>query len=304
MKILITGGTSTVGKHLKQIMPPSNQVIYHGSKDCDLINYEETLKIFKDIFPDIIIHLAGVVGGIQDNINKPVDYIEQNVLINTNVVKAAYNAGVTKLIALSSTCAYPDRLDKYPMVEEDIFQGPPTPTNFGYAHSKRCMIAHIEAYNKQFNTKYCYITPSNLYSELDNHKQNKAHYVTALVDKILEQDVIDGNTINLLGTGTPLRQFTYTGDIADILKTMIDNNILQSFNVSTPETYSIHELATITLKALNKDHWGIIYSSPELDGQYRKDVSVEKMNKIIPGFIFTTFSDGIKKVYNSKKQIQ
>jgi len=166
------------------------------------------------------------------------------------------------------------------------------------------MIAHIEAYNKQFNTKYCYITPSNLYSELDNHKQNKAHYVTALVDKILEQDVIDGNTINLLGTGTPLRQFTYTGDIADILKTMIDNNILQSFNVSTPETYSIHELATITLKALNKDHWGIIYSSPELDGQYRKDVSVEKMNKIIPGFIFTTFSDGIKKVYNSKKQIQ
>jgi GDP-L-fucose synthase len=303
MKILVTGGTSTVGKHLQKILPPSDKVIYHNSKDCNLIDYNQTLLTFKSISPDIIIHLAGMVGGIQDNINKPVDYIEQNLLINTNVVKAAYNSGTNKLIALTSTCAYPDKLDKYPMVEEDIFKGPPTPTNFGYAYSKRCMIAHIEAYNKQFNTNYCYIIPSNLYSELDTHKQSKAHYITALLNKITEQDIIKGDTIHLLGTGKPLRQFTYAGDIASVIKIMIKQNIFQSFNVSNPETYSIHKLATITLKALNKEHWKIIYSSPELDGQYRKDVSIEKMNKIIPNFEFTSFFEGVKKVYLNK-QIQ
>jgi GDP-L-fucose synthase len=298
MKILVTGGTSTVGKHLKQILP---QAIYHSSKDCDLTDYNQTLKIFKDISPNIVIHLAGLVGGIQDNINRPVDYLEQNLLINTNVIKASYKTNVNKLIALSSTCSYPDKVDNYPMTEEDTFQGPPSPTNFGYAYSKRCMISLIEAYNKQYNTNYCYITPSNLYSELDTNKQMKAHYVTALIDKIIEQDLIGGTTINLLGTGKPLRQFTYAGDVADIIKIMVNNNVNKSFNVSNPETYSINELADIALKTLNKSHWNIIYSSPELDGQYRKDVSIAKMNKILPNFTFTKFTDGIKKVYENKK---
>jgi GDP-L-fucose synthase len=222
-------------------------------------------------------------------------------LINTNVIKAAYKAGVSRLIALSSTCAYPDKLDTYPMIEEDIFKGPPTPTNFSYAYSKRCMISLIEAYNKQYNTNYCYITPSNLYSELDTHKNKKAHYVTALLDKIIEQEKLGGTTIQLLGTGKPLRQFTYAGDVAAIIKMMAHDSINESFNISNPETYSIHELATITLKALNKSHWNIVYDSPELDGQYRKDVSINKMNKILPDFIFTKFKDGIKKVYENKK---
>ena len=301
MIILVTGGTSTVGKHLKKILHPFSQAIYHNSSICDLSNYDQTLKVFKEISPDLIIHLAGVVGGIQDNIDRPVDYLEQNLLINTNVIKAAYKAGVSRLIALSSTCAYPDKLDTYPMIEEDIFKGPPTPTNFSYAYSKRCMISLIEAYNKQYNTNYCYITPSNLYSELDTHKNKKAHYVTALLDKIIEQEKLGGTTIQLLGTGKPLRQFTYAGDVAAIIKMMAHDSINESFNISNPETYSIHELATITLKALNKSHWNIVYDSPELDGQYRKDVSINKMNKILPDFIFTKFKDGIKKVYENKK---
>ena len=301
MIILVTGGTSTVGKHLKKILQPLSQAIYHSSDDCDLSNYDQTLKAFKEISPDLIIHLAGVVGGIQDNVDRPVDYLEQNLLINTNVIKAAHKAGVGRLIALSSTCAYPDKVDTYPMIEEDLFQGPPTLTNFGYAYSKRCMISLIEAYNKQYNNNYCYITPSNLYSELDTHKNKKAHYVTALLDKIIEQENIGGTTLKLLGTGKPLRQFTYAGDVAAIIKMMAYDSINQSFNVSNPETYSIHELATITLKALDKSHWNIVYDSPELDGQYRKDVSINKMNKILPDFIFTKFKDGIKKVYENKK---
>lgn len=305
MIILVTGGTSTVGKHLKKIMRPLSQAIYRSSKDGDLTDYNKTLELVKDCSPNLIIHLAGVVGGIQDNINRPVDYLEQNLLINTNIIKAAHEVGVERLIALSSTCAYPDRLDKYPMIEEDIFKGPPTLTNFGYAYSKRCMISLIEAYNKQYNTKYCYITPSNLYSELDAHKNNKAHYVTALLDKIIEQEKVGGTTIKLLGTGKPLRQFTYAGDVAAIISTMAYDEINESFNVSNPETYTIHELATITLEVLGKQDWKIVYDTPELDGQFRKDVSIAKMRKYLPDFEFTKFADGIKKVYiEKKKQLQ
>ena len=297
MKILVTGGTSTVGKHLQQIMP---QAIYLSSKDCDLTNYKETLKVFAEVKPDIVIHLAALVGGIQDNINRPVDYLEQNIYINLNTIKASYEVGANRLIALASTCIFPDTVEKYPMTEEDIFNGAPTPTNFEYAYSKRCMIAQIEAYNKQYGTQYCYITPSNLYSELDAHEKEKAHYITALLDKIIEQEKAGGSTVNLLGTGKPLRQFTYAGDIAEIIKLMIEQNITESFNVSNPETYSIGELAQITLQALEKDTWKIEYTRPELDGQYRKDVSIEKMLKIFPNFSFTKFGDGIKSSYINK----
>lgn len=305
MVTLVTGGTSTVGKHLKEIMQPSSQVVYCSSKDGDLTSYSETLQLVKKYSPNLIIHLAGVVGGIQDNINRPVNYLEHNLLINTNIIKAAHSAGVCRLIALSSTCAYPDKVDTYPMTEDDVFKGPPTLTNFGYAYSKRCMISLIEAYNKQYNTNYCYITPSNLYSELDVHKNNKAHYVTALLDKIMEQDIVGGTVIKLLGTGKPLRQFTYAGDVAAVIKTMVYDNINESFNVSNPETYTIHELATITLEVLGKQNWTIVYDLPNLDGQYRKDVSIAKMKKSLPNFEFTKFADGIKKVYiQKKKQLQ
>ena len=302
MIIMVTGGTSTVGKHLQKILDPSPQVIYCSSVDGDLTDYNKTLELVKRVSPDLIIHLASVVGGIQDNIDRPVQYLEQNLLINTNVIKAAYEAGVSRLIALSSTCAYPDKIDKYPMTEKDIFKGPPTPTNFGYAYSKRCMISLIEAYNKQYNTRYCYITPSNLYSELDTHRNGKAHYVTALLNKIVEQEDTGSTTIKLLGTGKPLRQFTYAGDVAAVIKTMALDDINESFNVSNPETYTINELATITLEALGKEDWSIVYSSPELDGQYRKDVSIDKMKEIIPNFVFTKFAEGIKKVYSLKKK--
>tara|TARA_R110000868_G_scaffold11323_6_gene55417 strand:- start:14123 stop:15040 length:918 start_codon:yes stop_codon:yes gene_type:complete len=297
MKVLVTGGTSTVGKHLQQIMP---QAVYLSSKECDLTSYEDTLKVFSEIKPDIVIHLAALVGGIQDNINRPVDYLEQNILINLNTIKACHRVGANRLIALASTCIFPDTVGKYPMTEEDIFNGAPTPTNFEYAYSKRCMIAQIEAYNKQYGTQYCYITPSNLYSELDSHKKEKAHYVAALLDKIIEQDSIGGDTLSLLGTGKPLRQFTYVGDIAEIIKLMIEQDITESFNISNPETYSIAELAKIALISLGKGDWKIKYSQPELDGQYRKDVSIEKMLKIFPNFSFTKFGDGIKSSYINK----
>ena len=291
MKILVTGGTSTVGKHLKEILPNAT---YVNSKDYNLTNPVKVKKLISSYKPDHVIHLAAKVGGIQDNINKPAEYFDDNILMNTILIKTCQEYNISRFTGILSTCIYPNELDKYPMVEEDMFKGSPTITNFSYGYAKRAMAVQIEAYNKQYSTKYNYLIPCNLYSEYDNfNNDTKMHFVTALLKKI---KVSKGN-IELLGTGKPLRQFMYANDLARVIKEVIDKDIVESFNIACPENYSINELATKTLGALNKNYY-INYNNSKLDGQYRKDVSSEKMKKLLPDFKFTPFIEGIKKVYD------
>jgi len=290
-RILITGGSGMVGKHLQEVLPKAT---YIGSKDCDLTSWKEVEYMMFLHKPDHIIHLAAKVGGIQDNIIKPAEYFEDNILINTHILKASLQYKVKKFTGILSTCIYPDVVKNYPMKEEDMFLGPPAKTNFSYGYAKRCLAVQIDAYNKQYNTKYNYLIPCNLYSEYDNfNKDKKMHFITALLKKIKSSEQI----LNLLGTGKPLRQFMYAGDLAKVIKKVIDNNITDSFNVATPENLSIDEMANISLNILNKN-LKIKYSSPELDGQFRKDVSSNKMKKIIPNFEFVKFKEGVKKVYD------
>jgi|TARA_R110001606_G_scaffold343773_1_gene492353 GDP-L-fucose synthase len=289
--ILVTGGSGMVGKHLKEILPDA---IYVGSKDYDLRNWLEVEDLFEKYTPTHVIHLAAKVGGIQDNINKPAEYFDDNILINTHILKASYKHKVKKVIGILSTCIYPDKVDKYPMREEDLFLGPPTPTNFSYGYAKRCLAVQIDAYNTQYGTQWNYLIPCNLYSEYDNFEHGKKmHFVTALLKKIKNSK----HELSLLGTGTPLRQFMYAGDLARVIKEVIDKDISESFNIACPENYSINELAVKALGSLGKKLY-IKYNKPELDGQYRKDVSSDKMNKIIPQFSFTRYEEGIKKVYD------
>ncbi len=294
MKILVTGGTGMVGKHLKDIMP---EAIYIGTANCNLTNYTEVYNYIRYTKPDIVVHLAAKVGGIMDNISKPAEYFDDNVFMNINVVKACKENNVSRFIGVLSTCVYPDKLDKYPMVEEDLFLGPPTHTNFSYGYAKRCLAVQIDAYNKQFNTKYNYIIPCNLYSEYDNFDDsNKMHFVTSLLKKILNPK---DNVLELLGTGKPLRQYMYAGDLAQVIKLMIDNNVYDNFNVCPEENLSINDMANIVLKVTN-NNFKIVYSN-SIDGQYRKDVSNHRMMKHFPNFRFTPFEQGVKRVYNILK---
>jgi len=289
-KILVTGGTGMVGRHLQTILPDA---IYIGSS-IDLRDWITVNKLIDKIKPTHVIHLAAKVGGIQDNIKKQAEYFDDNLLMNTHILKASYIHNVKRFVGILSTCIYPNQVDSYPMKEEDLFLGPPAPTNFSYGYAKRCLAVQIDAYNQQYNTNYNYVIPCNLYSEYDNYKDgNKMHFVTALLKKIRESN----GEINLLGTGKPLRQFMYAGDLAKVIKEVIDKDIIESFNIACPENYSINELATRALGSLKKNYY-IKYNNPELDGQYRKDVSSNKMKKIIPNFEFTKYENGIKKVYD------
>tara|TARA_R100000388_G_C7226536_1_gene152084 strand:- start:83 stop:967 length:885 start_codon:yes stop_codon:yes gene_type:complete len=291
MNILVTGGTSTVGKHLKEILPDA---VYISSKDCDLTDIKMVRWLISSYIPDIVVHLAARVGGIQDNIAKPAEYFDDNILMNTNILKVSHEYKVKRFIGILSTCIYPDKVDSYPMKEEVMFDGPPTPTNFSYGYAKRALAVQIEAYNKQYGTKYNYITPCNLYSEYDNFDNDKKmHFITALLKKIKTSN----GELNLLGTGKPLRQFMYAGDLAKIIKLTIENDVTESFNIAYPENQSINDLAEKALGSLDKNYY-IKYNNPELDGQYRKDVDTTKMLSLFPEFKFTSYEEGIKKVYD------
>ena len=291
MKLLITGGNGMVGKHLQEILPNAT---YIGSKDCDLTLWKEVEYMMFLNTPSHVIHLAAKVGGIQDNIAKPAEYFDDNILMNTHILKASKQFKVKRLTGILSTCIYPDIVEKYPMKEKDMFLGPPAQSNFSYGYAKRCMAVQIDAYNKQYGTKYNYLTPCNLYSEYDNfNNESKMHFMTALLKKIK----LSKETLNLLGTGKPLRQFMYAGDLARIIKEVINNDITDSFNVAPSENLSIDKMASISLKILNKK-LKIKYSKPELDGQFRKDVCNKKLLTYFPNFKFTSFEEGIKKVYD------
>tara|TARA_R110002153_G_scaffold119109_1_gene264033 strand:- start:2343 stop:3257 length:915 start_codon:yes stop_codon:yes gene_type:complete len=299
-RILITGGTGTVGKHLQKIIPNGTFLGRSHEHGGDLRDPQYVKWIMSSYAPDVVVHLAAKVGGIQENIQKPAEFFDDNILINTNVLKYSYQHGVKQFIGILSTCIYPDKVSSYPMTEKDLFLGPPTSTNFSYGYAKRALAVQIDAYNQQYGTKYNYLTPCNLYSEYDNFSnEKKMHFITALLHKIKNSK---GN-IELLGDGTPLRQFMYAGDLAQVIKEVIDKEITESFNVACPENYSIHELATKTLGSLNKDLY-IRYSNPTLNGQYRKDVSSDKLKKLLPEFKFTSFKKGIKKVYKHMSNTQ
>ena len=290
--ILVTGGSGLVGKHLQDILPDAT---YISSTDYDLTDLQQVRDMMNEYQPTSVIHLAARVGGIVDNINYPVDYLEENVLMNTNVLKACHEFDVEKVIAILSTCVYPDVVETYPMKEEDLFNGPPTPTNFSYGFAKRCMAAHIDSYRKQYDKKWSYLIPCNLYGEYDKYEEHHSHFVSALIRKIYEAK----DSIELWGTGKPLRQFMYGGDLARVIKYMIDKDVVGSFNVAPEWVHSINDLAEIGKKACLKDKLVVNYNSNKPDGQFRKDVDSSKLLSILKDFKFTSLEEGIRKVYDN-----
>ena len=288
--ILVTGGSGLVGKHLKDILPDA---VYISSKDYDLTDLQQVRDMMSEYNPSVVIHLAARVGGILDNMTYPVDYLEENVLMNTNVLKASHEFDVDRFIGILSTCIYPDKVETYPMVEEDLFNGPPTPSNFSYGFAKRCMAAHIDSYVKQYDKKWSYLIPCNLYGEHDKYEEHNSHFVSALIRKIHEAD----NEIQLWGTGKPLRQFMYGGDLARIIKYIMDNDIVENLNVAPEEVYSIDEIANIAKSSCFKPELLVNYDYDKPDGQYRKDVDSSKLLKLLKDFKFISLSDGITKTY-------
>lgn len=295
MQILVTGGNGLVGRALQEIMPEAK---YVSSADYDLTNQEDVNKMFRYIRPDVVIHLAALVSGIQDNINRPADHFEYNILMNTFMVQTARKFKTPRLIGMLSTCIYPDSSLIYPLTEENIHYGPPTETNFSYAYAKRCMAVQIDACNKQHGTEYSYMIPCNIMGKHDKFDEGRSHFMGALIRKIYEAKRDGQDHITLYGTGNALRQYIYADDVAWIIRYCVENSLYRNMNIAPDEEYSIAEMADIALHACGCDHMEIRYDKSKPDGQYQKTVSNQVLVSLIPQLEFTPLKTGIREIFD------
>jgi len=294
MKVVVTGGTGLVGTYLQEYLDG----VYVNSSHYDLTFEGDVADLYNDHKPDVVIHLAAKVGGIVDNIEHPFEYYEQNLLMNTYMVKYAREFKVEKFIGVLSSCIFPDVVDHYPMVEEDMHKDLPNANNFGYGYAKRVMGCHIDIARKQ-GLNFSYITPSNLYGEYEHGDVSRKHFVGALLEKIHTAKVNGDDHITLFGDGTPLRQFTFARDVAEILKRIVKCDIKENLNISTPSNMTIDFMAREALEALGMQDIRILYDMSKPNGQYRKDIDTTKFKNIFPNYEFTSYVEGIKQTYNT-----
>lgn len=291
-RVLVTGGSGFLGKRLKKYMP---NWIYISSNDYDLTVAASCQKMYEDIKPNAVVHLAGKVGGIKENTTKQADFYYQNIMINTNVLHEAHNAGIKRVLSSLSTCSFPDIVANYPFTEKDILFGPPANSNLSYGFAKRGLFIQSNSYRKQYGLNYSCFCPSNIYGPNDNFDNDSSHFVPALVKKIFSAS--DGDEIEFWGTGEALRQQMYVDDLVQIIPILLTkHNSETPLIVSTKENLSIKEMIDICLsissKKINTKFNG------EYEGQFRKDGSNKKLLNLIGDFQFTTFEQGVKKTYD------
>ena len=293
---MVTGGTGLVGSALKKISSsyPNYSFVFISSKDCDLTDFQETTQIFLKLNPDYVIHLAANVGGLFKNINQKVKMFEDNLMINYNVVKCCHDFNIKKLVAVLSTCIFPDKVS-YPITEEMLHEGAPHNSNEGYAYAKRMLETHIKKYKEQYNKDFICVSPCNVYGPNDNFNLEDSHVIPALIHKCYMAKKENTKFI-IKGDGSPLRQFIYSEDLGElILKILEKNNISYSNIILSPEKeYSIKEVGENIKEAFNYRK-EIEFNTEFSNGQYRKNVSNQKLLELFPDFKFTSLEYGIRE---------
>ena len=296
-KILVTGGSGLIGQYLQKILP---NAIYISSKDYDLTIERDVIKLFKKNNFKTVIHLAARVGGIHHNILEPVKYFEENILMNTLILKYSYIYNVKNFLTLLSSCIYPDEIKSYPIKEKYLFDGAPHKSLFSYSYAKRSMAVQIDAYNLKHKTNYNYIIPCNLYGEFDKFEAVQGHFVGALIDKIIKAKKNRKNFIKLFGDGTPQRQFMHARDLATIIKLFLGKKIKEPINIATNENYTVKKIADIALKACEFENAKILFDKKMSNGQMRKDIDISKFKKLFPKFKPIKLYEGIREIYLKK----
>lgn len=294
MKVLVTGGSGLVGKNLREICGDEN-FIYLSSKDCNLISFEETERVFKFHKPDAVIHLAAKVGGLYMNMENNIQMLEDNLLINVNVVKVCRTMRIKKFIGCLSTCIFPDKV-KYPITEDQLRNGPPHTSNEGYAYGKRMLAVMCDQINKIPGFNYTYISPTNIYGRYDNFHLKNSHVIPGLIHKCYLAKK-SNKPFQIMGTGKALRQFIYVEDLAKIIKYLLlsykgdKRHIICSSNEEDEVSikYIVEKIAEIM------DYNNIIYNTKYTDGQLRKTVSNKVLKEVFSSLVFTHIDIGLEK---------
>ncbi len=297
-KIYIAGHRGLVGSALVRNLESKGytNILKRTSKELDLRNQQAVQTFFEMERPDYVILSAAKVGGIHANNTYPAEFIYDNLMIQNNVIKAAHDYGVKKLLFLGSTCIYP-KLAPQPIKEEYLLTGALEETNEAYAIAKIAGLEMCKFFKRQYGDNFISCMPTNLYGPNDNFDLQSSHVLPALIRKFHEAKVNNQPTVEVWGTGTPLREFIYVDDMADACIFLMENyDGEQHVNIGTGEEVSIRQLAE-TIKEVVGFEGELVFNTNMPDGTPRKLTVVDKLHGL--GWKHkVSLNEGIKLAYD------
>src|ERR1700761_1335967 len=280
-RIFVAGHRGMVGSALVRRLAADGyqNVITRSHKELDLMDQAAVNRFFESETIDVVLLAAARVGGILANSTRPAEFIYENLVIETNVIHAAYHTRVERLVFFGSSCIYP-KLCPQPIREEYLLTSPLEPTNDAYAIAKIAGVKLCEAYNREYNTQYVALMPTNLYGPNDNYDLNSSHVLPALLRKAHEAKLNGDTTLTVWGSGTPRREFLHVDDLAAATLFVLEHNVTEGlFNVGVGEDLSIRELAECICKVVGFEG-ELVFDASKPDGTPRKLLDVSRLARM------------------------
>lgn len=293
MTILVAGATGLAGSAIiREFNRLNKDVVGISSKDLNLLDRSATFKYFQNLKPNIVIDAAAKVGGIHANNNHPVEFLSNNIQIQTNLMDASHSVSVERFVFLGSNCIYPRNCPQ-PIKEEYILTGELEPTNSAYAIAKLAGIELIKSYRKEFGYRWFSVMPINLYGPNDNFDLENSHVFPALIRKFADAVLTNSKTVTVWGSGRPRREFLHVDDLAKAIVICLDKyDSDQHINIGTGSDITISELAQ-KISMISGFKGKIEWDSNREDGTLRKVLDIQKITKL--GWTPTiTLEQGIK----------
>jgi GDP-L-fucose synthase len=277
-RIFVAGHRGMVGSALvrRLVAAGYTNVVTRTRLELDLMDQAAVNRFFEAEKIDVVLLAAARVGGIFANASRPGEFIYENLVIETNVIHAAYRAQVERLVFFGSSCIYPKQCPQ-PIREEYLLTSSLEPTNDAYAIAKIAGLKLCEAYNCEYNTQYVSLMPTNLYGPNDNYDLNSSHVLPALLRKAHEAKLNGADTLTVWGSGTPRREFLHVDDLAAATLFVLENNVMEGlFNVGVGEDLSIRELAECICKVVGFEG-ELAFDASKPDGTPRKLLDVSRL---------------------------
>lgn len=296
-KIYVAGHRGMVGSAIVRKLEANgySNILIRTHAELDILDQLAVSSFFQKEKPDYVFLAAAKVGGIHANNTLRAEFLYQNLMMEANIVHAAWQAGVQRMLFLGSSCIYP-RDCPQPIKEEYLLTGPLEPTNEPYAIAKIAGIKLCESYNSQYGTQYVSVMPTNLYGTNDNYDLNNSHVLPALIRKAHEAKLRGDSELIVWGSGKPMREFLYVDDMADACVFLMKSHVSEGlFNVGTGEDVTICELAETVMSVIGFNA-EIVFDDSKPDGTPRKLLNVDRMRQL--GWqAKTSLRDGIAKAY-------
>lgn len=295
-QIVVTGGAGFLGRQVMAQLVAAGasegNISVPRSRDRDLRQLDHCQEVVKG--QDIIIHLAAHVGGIGLNREKPAELFYDNLMMGTQLIHSAYEAGVEKFVCVGTICAYP-KFTPVPFREDDLWDGYPEETNAPYGIAKKALLVQLQAYRQQYGFNGVYLLPVNLYGPEDNFNPSSSHVIPALIRKVHEAQERGQTQLPVWGDGSPTREFLYSTDAArGIVMATQDYNDPDPVNLGTHEEISIRDLVE-TICELMEFEGEIVWETDKPNGQPRRCLDTQRAKERF-GFVAQTgFREGLQQ---------